>query len=141
MTSYMQGPVHADMGAREWVGGRVRARRESLGLVTREAAPRCGLSFSMLNQIETGSANTTVDRLGEIAEGMGMTLEELLAPTPPTPSPPPTASEAEAILASAGPRLEIVKRFAKIAPNVDDDEFSVFLYELALWEKRYGGKS
>ena len=100
------------------IGRQIRARRVALGLTLREAAPRCGLSYSMLAQIEKGQATTT-PRLHAIRAGLGMDAAE----------------------AVPDDRAAIMARFRAVLPHIPEEELDVFIHELALWEKRYLGSS
>lgn len=67
------------IGGMARVGQRIRARRQSLGLPLRVAAARCGMSLSMLSQIERGASLVTVLVLHRIALGLRWNLSAMLA--------------------------------------------------------------
>lgn len=60
------------------VGGRVRALREAMGLSLRDLAERCGVSAATLSQVERGESSPTLAVAGRIAEGLDLTLSQLL---------------------------------------------------------------
>ena len=61
---------------RRLLGLRLRELRRLRGLTTRELAARCGVSTSMINQIETGTSGTSVSSLRRIASGLDVPLAE-----------------------------------------------------------------
>ncbi|MBB6283440.1 helix-turn-helix domain-containing protein [Geobacillus subterraneus] len=56
----------------------VRAVRKQKGLTLQALSERCGVSRSMLSQIERGEKNPTIQVACQIAAGLGVTLSELL---------------------------------------------------------------
>src|SRR5258707_10739079 len=60
------------------VGRRVRARREALGLSLDDLSRLCGVSRSMLSEVERVGRTPTVLVLDRIATGLGTTLARLL---------------------------------------------------------------
>jgi XRE family transcriptional regulator, aerobic/anaerobic benzoate catabolism transcriptional regulator len=60
------------------VGPRVRILREAMDLSLRDLAERSGVSVRFLVQLESGRANISVKRLGEIAGAFGVTAADLL---------------------------------------------------------------
>jgi transcriptional regulator with XRE-family HTH domain len=60
------------------VGRRVRAQRIGLGLSLDDLARACGVSRSMLSEVERGGRTPTVLVLDRIATGLGTTLARLL---------------------------------------------------------------
>jgi transcriptional regulator with XRE-family HTH domain len=107
------------------IGRQVRAARLARGLTLREAAPKCGLSYQMLGQIERGTPTTTT-RLQAIAEGLGVAWAITV------PDDEPAAAQPGDPL-----RAALLARFAAIAPYIPDEELDIFVHELALWERRY----
>ena len=103
------------------VGDQIRQLRLAQGLTLREAAPKCGVSFTTLDQLERGVLNTTLDTLAKVGRGLGaearfdMTIAAALPPE----------------------RRAIANRFLSVLPHVPQEEIDVFLHELALWERRY----
>jgi XRE family transcriptional regulator, regulator of sulfur utilization len=60
------------------VGARVRALREAMGLSLRDLAERSGVSAPMLSQVERGETSPTLALAAKIAEGLELTLSQLL---------------------------------------------------------------
>ncbi|AWO76592.1 XRE family transcriptional regulator (plasmid) [Geobacillus thermoleovorans] len=59
-------------------GENVKKARKSKSLSLQELSDRCGVSRSMLSQIERGEKNPTIQVACQIAEGLDMTLSQLL---------------------------------------------------------------
>lgn len=59
-------------------GSRVRALRESMELSLRELAERSGVSATTLSQVERGESSPTLTVAGRIADGLELTLSQLL---------------------------------------------------------------
>ncbi len=60
------------------VGTRVRSLREDQGISLRELAQRSSVSAPMLSQVERGTTSPTLAVAEKIAEGLGLTLSQLL---------------------------------------------------------------
>jgi transcriptional regulator with XRE-family HTH domain len=60
------------------VGQRVRSLREDQGLSLRELAVRSHVSAPMLSQVERGTTSPTLAVAEKIADGLGLTLSQLL---------------------------------------------------------------
>src|SRR4051812_50032749 len=60
------------------VGARVRTLREAMGLSLRHLAERSGVSAPMLSQVERGDTSPTIAIATRIAEGLELTLSQLL---------------------------------------------------------------
>jgi XRE family transcriptional regulator, regulator of sulfur utilization len=60
------------------LGTRVRALREGMGLSLRELAARTGVSPPMLSQVERGETSPTLTVAERIADGLELTLSQLL---------------------------------------------------------------
>ena len=60
------------------VGGRVRALREGMDLSLRDLAERSGVSAATLSQVERGESSPTLAVAGRIADGLELTLSQLL---------------------------------------------------------------
>lgn len=69
-------------GAEMDLGGMIRARRGALGLTLDGLAGRSGVSRAMLSEIERGAKNPTIRIVCQIAEGLGMTVSELIGEVP-----------------------------------------------------------
>lgn len=107
------------------LGTRLQALRLSRGMSLRELGVASGVDYSMIGHIEHARRNPTVDVLQRIAVALGTTAEIVF--------------EGDPLVET--PTDAIVRRFARIAPRIPADELDVFVHELALWEKRYGGQS
>jgi XRE family transcriptional regulator, regulator of sulfur utilization len=59
-------------------GPRVRALREAMGLSLRDLAERSGVSAPMLSQVERGETSPTLFVAAKIADGLDLTLSQLL---------------------------------------------------------------
>ena len=60
------------------VASRVRALREGMGLSLRDLAARSGVSAPMLSQVERGETSPTLTVAAKIADGLELTLSQLL---------------------------------------------------------------
>lgn len=60
------------------VGSRVRALREAMGLSLRELTERSAVSAATLSQVERGESSPTLAVATRIAEGLDLTLSQLL---------------------------------------------------------------
>ena len=71
---------HEHMGSslRIQFGLRVKTLREERGLTQYTLAPLAGVSRTYLADVERGARNVSLETIGKIAEGLGVTLEELM---------------------------------------------------------------
>lgn len=60
------------------MGTRVRALREAMGMSLRDLAEKCGVSAAMLSQVERGETSPTLAVATKVAEGLELTLSQLL---------------------------------------------------------------
>lgn len=60
------------------VGPRIKALREAGGLSLRDLAERTGVSAPMLSQVERGETSPTLQVAGRIANGLDLSLSQLL---------------------------------------------------------------
>ena len=60
------------------IGPRVKALREGMGLSLRDLAERTGVSAPMLSQVERGDTSPTLNVAGRIADGLELSLSQLL---------------------------------------------------------------
>ena len=60
------------------IGPRVRALREAMGLSLRDLAERTSVSAPMLSQVERGETSPTLSVAGRIADGLELSLSQLL---------------------------------------------------------------
>ncbi len=61
------------------VGGRLRARRNEMGISVRELGRRVSVSASLISQIENGKASPSVGTLYALVTEMGLSLDALFA--------------------------------------------------------------
>ena len=61
------------------IAGRLRERREELGLSLGELAQRSGVSKGMVGKVETGASSPTAGILGRLCGGLGITMSALMA--------------------------------------------------------------
>lgn len=64
------------------VGRRIRGQRVMSGLTQEQLSERIGCSWQQLQKYEVGHDRISVDRLGQIAAGLGTRISDLLDPTP-----------------------------------------------------------
>src|SRR5215210_298547 len=67
-----------DAVSSEELGGRVRELRRERGLTLEALAERSGVSRAMISKVERGEKNPTLVVAVKVAEGLGVTLSELL---------------------------------------------------------------
>lgn len=60
------------------IGGRVKALREGMGLSLRDLAERSGVGAATLSQVERGESSPTLTVAARIADGLELTLSQLL---------------------------------------------------------------
>ena len=58
-------------------GKAVRERRKRLGVSQEEFADMCGLDRSYVGGVERGERNISLENIGRIAKGLGISLSEL----------------------------------------------------------------
>lgn len=63
--------------ANQKVGMRIRSLREGSGLSQRKLALMIGMDRTYLCGIESGKRNVTLSAIDRVADGLGVTLEEL----------------------------------------------------------------
>ncbi|MDR2564456.1 MAG: helix-turn-helix domain-containing protein [Bifidobacteriaceae bacterium] len=66
---------------REHLGRRIRSLRLERGLSQEALGLECGLSRNMLIGVEWGKRGLMFERLEDIAEALGVTLQDLVCPT------------------------------------------------------------
>ncbi len=64
------------------VGGHVRKRRRDLGITQAELSALAGCSSAFLRNLEQGKASVRLDKLSDVLEVLGLTLEIVEAPKP-----------------------------------------------------------
>ena len=70
--------MQPNQNLRKGFGQRVRELRNSQSLSQEAFADKCGFVRTYMSRIETGTANPSLDAAKVLAEGLGMTLSELL---------------------------------------------------------------
>ena len=60
------------------IGARIRESRESSNISQRRFAMMIGMNRTYLSGVENGSRNISITNLQKIANGLGVTLEDLL---------------------------------------------------------------
>ncbi|PAA40036.1 transcriptional regulator [Pseudomonas fragi] len=70
--------MQPNQNLRKGFGQRVRELRTSQSLSQEAFADKCGFVRTYMSRIETGTANPSLDAAKVIADGLGMTLSELL---------------------------------------------------------------
>lgn len=83
---------------RAQVGGRIRELRLAHGLTQEALALEVGMSRNMLIHVEWGKRSMAYERLWDMAEVLGVEVEELLKP-------PTQAPRSEPYRGGSGPRL------------------------------------
>jgi DNA-binding transcriptional regulator YiaG len=78
MKALEQGQLDVRAQRPELLGERVKALREANGMTRAALAARTGINVALLTSIEAGGAAPTVPQTAALAEGLGMTLFELL---------------------------------------------------------------
>ena len=63
---------------RKGFGQRIRELRTDQGFSQEAFADRCGFVRTYMSRIETGTANPSLDAAKVLADGLGMSLSELL---------------------------------------------------------------
>lgn len=70
--------MQTNQNLRKGFGQRIRELRTSQGFSQEAFADRCGFVRTYMSRIETGTANPSLDAAKVLADGLGMTLSELL---------------------------------------------------------------
>lgn len=73
----MSGKSERRADPQQGLGSAVKKLREAARLTQAEVAERGGLSASFIGRIETGEINPTWGNVRRLAEGLGVTLDEL----------------------------------------------------------------
>lgn len=66
------------------IGQRIKRLRTAKGLTVQELAKRAGISPGYLSEVERGLSAVSVDKLTQIAEGLGIGVDVLLGEEAPT---------------------------------------------------------
>lgn len=70
--------MQPNQNLRKGFGQRIRELRNSQGFSQEAFADRCGFVRTYMSRIETGTANPSLDAAKVLADGLGITLSELL---------------------------------------------------------------
>ena len=70
--------MQPNQNLRKGFGQRIRELRNSQGFSQEAFADRCGFVRTYMSRIETGTANPSLDAAKVLADGLGLTLSELL---------------------------------------------------------------
>ena len=70
--------MQPNQNLRKGFGQRVRELRSSQGFSQEAFADRCGFVRTYMSRIETGVANPSLDATKVLADGLGISLSELL---------------------------------------------------------------
>ncbi|MFT0475517.1 helix-turn-helix domain-containing protein [Pseudomonas antarctica] len=70
--------MQPNQNLRKGFGQRIRELRNSQGFSQEAFADKCGFVRTYMSRIETGTANPSLDAAKVLADGLGMTLSELL---------------------------------------------------------------
>lgn len=68
----------AQLRAQELVGSRVRELRTALGISQEDLAHRCGVHRTFVGHVERGEVNPTLGTLVVVAQGLGVSLTQLV---------------------------------------------------------------
>ena len=63
------------------VGETLRTAREKAGLTQTQLGKRTGLDQAVVSRLETGRNRPRIDTLRRIAQGLGLSVSELLSPS------------------------------------------------------------
>jgi transcriptional regulator with XRE-family HTH domain len=89
------------------LGGKLRALRMSKGASLRSVAAAVGISPSLLSQVETGKTNPSVSTLYALVTHLGVSIDELLVPTPAAPRAVPSRDDGAIQRGDANPTIEM----------------------------------
>jgi transcriptional regulator with XRE-family HTH domain len=70
--------MQPNQNLRKGFGQRIRELRNSQGFSQEAFADKCGFVRTYMSRIETGTANPSLDAAKVLADGLGITLSELL---------------------------------------------------------------
>ncbi|WP_277760920.1 helix-turn-helix transcriptional regulator [Pseudomonas sp. A34-9] len=70
--------MQPNQNLRKGFGQRIRELRNSQGFSQEAFADKCGFVRTYMSRIETGTANPSLDAAKVLADGLGMSLSELL---------------------------------------------------------------
>ncbi len=70
--------MQINQNLRKGFGQRIRELRKAKGFSQEAFADKCGFMRTYMSRIETGTANPSLDAAKVLADGLGMSLSELL---------------------------------------------------------------
>jgi transcriptional regulator with XRE-family HTH domain len=70
--------MQTNQNLRKSFGQRIRGLRSEQGFSQEAFADRCGFVRTYMSRIETGTANPSLDAAKVLADGLGLSLSELL---------------------------------------------------------------
>ena len=70
--------MQINQNLRKGFGQRIRELRKAQGFSQEAFADKCGFMRTYMSRIETGTANPSLDAAKVLADGLGMSLSELL---------------------------------------------------------------
>ena len=92
------------------IGGRIRALRTGTGLTQEDLAERTGVNPAYLGRIERGEINVTIQTLTSIANGLKVSLFDIVRSQRPGPDAAQLRKEARRLLYDLdGPTLVLIK--------------------------------
>lgn len=62
------------------VGAQIRSLRKARKLSQEQLAERADLHYTMIGSVERGERNVTLENLGKIAKGLGVSMRDLFPP-------------------------------------------------------------
>lgn len=71
--------MQTDQTLRKAFGQRIRDLRKQQGISQEAFADRCGVMRTYMSRIETGAANPSLEATKVLANGLGVTLSDLLS--------------------------------------------------------------
>lgn len=96
------------------LGRRLRAARRDKEMTLRDVFVKTGVSITYLSDLERGVlSNPTLDKVRQIAQALGITVEDLLGPSGTSESPAETLPEALATLVASPQFRESIEAHAK----------------------------
>lgn len=124
---------------RQQFGQRIKELRAIAKLSQEDLADRCGFARSYMSRIERGGANTSLDAIQKLADGLGVVVADLFTTSTPQPAPRqelfvPYASDGSCFNPS-------LKRAAKYTAGDKEDEVTFDDFEDALEYLRQMGQA
>ena len=70
--------MNTSINVKKELGQRIRSLRKRQGLTQEEMADKCGLHWTYIGGLERGERNPTLTTMQKVAEGLGVSVHELL---------------------------------------------------------------